>query len=324
MAYTQVSSVSSVTAAYERLAYFALRPELHFDGCADVRPTRQTHPGSSVQWTLYDELAAATTALTETNDVTAVAMSDSTVSVTLVEYGNAVQTTAKVRGTSFLGIDSDAANVIGFNAGLTIDTLARNVLQAGDNVLYSAVEDATAGRTNVDDGDVISADLIRQAVANLRAANAKPYIVGRGEGMFRGHIHPDVSYDLRRETGAANWRSPHSYQDTNEIYVGSVGSFEGVEFIETPRAPLFANASDGAGSTGNVDVYGTLITGREALAKVYSQLEYGPLPSIVIGPVTDNLRRFHTVGWKWLGGYGRFREACLRRIESSSSIGANT
>jgi hypothetical protein len=39
--------------------------------------------------------------------------------------------------------------------------------------------------------------------------------------------------------------------------------------------------------------------------------------------VTDNLRRFQGVGWYWLGGYGRFREASLFRQESASSIGTN-
>ena len=36
------------------------------------------------------------------------------------------------------------------------------------------------------------------------------------------------------------------------------------------------------------------------------------------------LSRFQPVGWYWLGGYARFREASLRRIESASSIGANS
>jgi hypothetical protein len=39
--------------------------------------------------------------------------------------------------------------------------------------------------------------------------------------------------------------------------------------------------------------------------------------------VVDSLMRFNPIGWYWLGGYGRFREASLRRVESSSSIGAN-
>ena len=36
---TQVSSVSSVQAAYEMLAYFQLREQLYYDGVADIRST---------------------------------------------------------------------------------------------------------------------------------------------------------------------------------------------------------------------------------------------------------------------------------------------
>jgi hypothetical protein len=87
---------------------------------------------------------------------------------------------------------------------------------------------------------------------------------------------------------------------------------------------VFANASDGSGSTGTIDVYATLVMGRQALAKAYSVTDgNGAMPKVVRGEVTDLLRRFQPVGWYWLGGYGRFREASLRRVESSSSIGAN-
>jgi hypothetical protein len=100
-AYTQKSSVSVDQAAFDRLAYFALRSELLFDAVADVTPTQQAMPGSTVTFTIFNDLAAATSTLTETSDVDAVALSDSQVSVTLNEYGNAVLTTAALRGTPF-------------------------------------------------------------------------------------------------------------------------------------------------------------------------------------------------------------------------------
>jgi len=72
-------------------------------------------------------------------------------------------------------------------------------------------------------------------------------------------------------------------------------------------------------------VYCTHICGRQALAKAHSVVDgNGPFPRVVRGPVVDVLARFQPVGWYWLGGYARFREASLRRIESSSSIGSNS
>ena len=315
-AYTQKSSVSVDQAAFDRLAYFALRSELLFDAVADVTPTQQAMPGSTVTFTIFNDLAAATSTLTETVDVDAVALSDSQVSVTLNEYGNAVLTTAALRGTAFLDVDTVAANVVGYNAGISLDSIVRSVLEAGSNVNYATGGSTTpTSRATIQVEDVLAADDIRKVTAELRGDNVPTF-----NGMYMGYIHPDVSYDLRSETGAAAWRDPHVYVDTDMIYNGEIGAFEGIRFVETPRAPLFVN-----GGASNVDAYGTLVMGRQALAKAHSiQDGNGPLPKIVRGPITDKLERFQPIGWYWLGGYGRFREASLRRIESSSSIGANT
>jgi len=167
--------------------------------------------------------------------VTAVALSDSQVTVTLAEYGNAVITTAKLRGTSFLDVDTVAANVVGYNAGDSIDQVVRDVLAGGTNVIYGGGGSSTpTSRTTVTATDIIEANDIRKVTAQLRKANAASF-----NGLYMGFIHPDVSYDLRRETGAASWRDPHVYQDTMEIYNGEIGAFEGVRFIETPRAKVF-------------------------------------------------------------------------------------
>lgn len=322
MAYTQASSLSTDQAAFDRLAYFALRSELLFDAVADVQPTQQAMPGTSVTFTIFNDLDAATSTLAETTDVTAVAMGDSQVTVTLAEYGNAVNTTAKLRGTSFLDVDAVAANVIGYNAGVSMDSVVRDVLSAGDNVVYgSGGASLPTTRATVGSDDIIKANDVRKVIAALRGANAVSF-----GGTYMAYIHPDVSYDLRRETGAASWRDPHVYVDTANIYNGEIGAFEGARFIETPRAKVFANASDGSGSsTGSsatVDVYCTLLMGRQSLAKAHSIVDgNGPFPKVVRGPQTDLLMRFNPIGWYWFGGYGRFREASLRRIESASSIG---
>jgi len=317
MAYTETSSVSVDQVAFDRIAYFALRSELLFDQAADVQPTAQSMPGSGVTFTIFNDLSAATSTLSETTDVTAVALSDSQVTVTLGEYGNAVITTAKLRGTSFLDVDSVAANVVGYNAGDSIDQVVRDVLAGGTNVIYGGGGTTTpTGRTSVTATDIIEANDVRKVTAQLRKANAATF-----NGLYMGFIHPDVSYDLRRETGAASWRDPHVYQDTMEIYNGEIGAFEGVRFIETPRAKVFENASNGSGSTGTIEVYCTHIMGRQALSKAHSITDgNGAVPKIVRGPVTDTLARLQPIGWYWLGGYSRFREASLRRIESASSL----
>jgi len=320
VAITQASSLSVDQAAYDRLAYFALRSEMLFDQAADVQATNQAMPGSSVIFTIFADLAAATSTLSETADLTPETMSDSQVTVTLAEYGNTVNTTAKLRGTSFLDVDATAANLIGYNAGISIDTVVQEILAAGSNVAYGGGGSSDpSSRVTVAAEDIIEANDIRKQTAALRGANVATF-----NGYYMGYIHPDVSYDLRRETGNASWNAPHVAVDTANIYNGEIGTFESVRFIETPRAKVFANASNGTSTTGTIDVYCTHIMGRQALAKAYSQIDgNGAYAKVVRGPVVDSLMRFNPIGWYWLGGYGRFREASLRRIDGASSIAVN-
>jgi len=317
---TQLSSLSVDQVAFDRLAYFALRSELLFDQAADVQPVQQAMPGTGVTFTIFSDIAAATSTLNEVTDVTPTALSDSQVTVTLNEYGNAVVTTAKLRGTAFLDVDSAAANIIGYNAGDSIDQVIREVLAGGTNVVYATGGSTTpSSRVTVQAEDIIAADDVRKVTAQLRAANVATF-----DGSYLGYIHPDVSYDFRSATDAAAWRTPANYVNPEGIYNGEIGKFESVRFIETPRAKVFTDASNGTSTTGSIDVYATHIMGRQALAKAYSvQDGNGAVPKIVRGNVTDILMRLQPLGWYWLGGYGRFREASLRRIESSSSIGSN-
>ena len=314
MAITQASSLSVDQTAFDQIAYFALRSEMLFDAAADVQPVAQSMPGSAVTFTIFSELADATSTLSETADLTPTTMADSQVSVTLAEYGNTINTTAKLRGTSFLDVDAVAANLIGYNAGSSIDTVVANVLKAATNVIYGG-GGSTTPTTNatVQAEDIVEANDVRIATAQLRGSKAQTF-----NGMYMGFIHPDVSYDLRRETGAASWRDPHNYVDTAQIYNGEIGAFESVRFIETPRAPLDLTG----GSASTVDLYQTIIMGRQSLAKAHSITDgNGAYPSVRRGPVVDSLSRFNPIGWYWLGGYGIFRQAAIRLINSSSSLG---
>jgi len=286
---------------------------------ADVRSTAQTHNGASVQFNIYDNMAQATSALTEASDVTAVALGDSTVVVTLAEYGNAVITTAKLRGTSFLNVDADAANIIGYNMVDSVDKLVSNVANAGTNVIYAqgSMGSRPTSRVGIADAATFGAQEGRQAVAELRTASAP----GFDNGNYIGLVHPDVSYDLREQTAVTDVIQYQIRQEGAAVRNGSIGVFGGIEWIENPRAPIL----DDAGATSTTNVYQTLVAGRQALAKAFSRAPgFGEDPSVVFGPVTDTLRRFHPVGWYHLVGHAIFRQAALQRIESSSSIGDNT
>lgn len=312
---TQVSSVSTVQAAYNLGVEFALRPKLYFNQVATVKGDRVAHAGSSVVFTLWDDLDPNVTPLNEITDVTAVEMSDSQVTVTLVEYGNAVTTTKKLRGTGFAGYDADAAEVVGWNAGESLDLLAKTELAGGSNIRYS---NGKAARNTLVPTDVIEGADSKYVVAKLRGNNAP----GWNGAAYAGFIHPDVSYDYREDAGVANWDDAAIRNEGGaRVWNGWIGRHNGVDWMETPTAPI---VSDAGSSTTLTDVYQTLVVGKRCLAKAYSKSESAELPQVVIGPVVDKLKRLHPVGWYWLGGFKRYREECIYRIESASSIGANS
>lgn len=316
-ALTTTSSVTWDQTAYDRLSWEPLRAELYFDAVATVKPTRQSMPGAAVIFNQQVDMAVVSTTISESTDVDAVALSDAQVTLTLGEYGNVAKSTAKLRKVGYVEVDPIVLGVVAYNAGISIDTVSRDVLKAGSNVRYGgAGTTAPAGRTSVEPEDILNGSNVRRATAELRGANVRPF----GSG-YVGYIHPDVSYDFRGGTGGSNWRDPHTYSDPQNIYNGEIGMFEGVRFIETPRAPVFADAGS---STTLTDVYATIIVGQEALAKAWAIADGGrPMPTTFPTPPLDNLRRFLGHAWYALLAYGIFRQAAIRRIETSSSIGTN-
>jgi N4-gp56 family major capsid protein len=313
-AYTDASSGSLgtnlVQAAYDRYVEFALRAIPLIRDVADKRPAQQAMPGSSVVFQLYSDMAKATTALTETTDPDSVALGNTTsVSVTLNEYGNAALATRKLELFSLSDVDPAIANIIAFNMADSLDELALTELRGGTNVIYSANSTGTAatGTAYIGATNTLKSADVRKAVAKLRAGKAVPRV---GELYWCG-IHPEVSHDLRAETGAGGWREAHVYNDSGagNLWPGAIGTYEGAMFVESPR---LYNTTDG---TSSGRVFRTIVAGQQALAEAVAEE-----PHVIIGPVVDKLMRFRPIGWYGVIGWKRYREAALYRIESSSSI----
>ena len=231
-----------VQQAYDRLLEFALRSEPLIRSVADKTPARQSIPGSTVVLQKYVDLAANTTALSETVDPDAVALSTPTnVSITLAEYGNSVLVTRALELFSLADVDPAIANVIAFNLADSIDSVAMETLRGGTNKLFggSATSTATVAAASTLD----SAD-IRKAVAKLRAAKA----IGRKGSLYWAGIHPEVSHDLRAESSSGQgWLLPNQYGSSQDrIWAGEIGNYEGAYYVESAR---MYNSKSGANQT---------------------------------------------------------------------------
>jgi N4-gp56 family major capsid protein len=300
---TGTSTITAlVQTAYDQYVRMALRSIPLMRSIADVKPVQQAMPGSSVVFSIYSDLAAATSTLTETADVSSIALGNPTqVTVTLQEYGSAVTTTKKLNLTSFNDVDAALADIIAYNAADSLDQVVASVLTGGSNVIYAS--SATSTNTIAAGMTITTAD-IREAVVQLRTNKAVPRI---GE-LYAAYLHPRQSADLRAETGTGGFQELSKYVDRTPFVAGAVGVLEGAFVVETPRVPFAANS-------GSVNVYKAIVAGREALAEAKGQDI-----STVIGPEIDALRRFRTIGWYFFGGWSLLRQAAIYRIESATSI----
>jgi N4-gp56 family major capsid protein len=302
---TQLSN--QILTAYQRTAFFALREGVVFDQFASVKPGNVTSPGTPVSFLVWTDMSVASTALNEGIDVAARSLSDSTITVTPAEYGDAVILTLRLKSDDFLiGFDQNVANLLNYGMVNTIDFLAEAAISGGSN------SELMANATDVTDvlaTDIITVAKVREKRATLRTASSLPWD-GSNYGAI---IHPDIAYDLKEESGDAGWATTATYSAPDRVWNDEIGLFANVRFIETPRALLTA---DGGSST--VDLYTTYFFGQQVLAKA----ETIP-PHMVMGPVTDKLRRFQPLGWHFYSGWDTFREASLQRLLSASSIGSN-
>ena len=224
-----VGGAGLVQKAYDRLVEFALRAQPLIRSVADKTPARQSIPGSSVVLQRYVDLTKKTATLTETVDPDAVALATPTyTTITLAEYGNAVLVTRALELFSLADVDPAIANIIAFNMADSIDEVAQTVLRAGQNVLRGGT---ATSRGTLTSSDVFTSALARKATAKLRANKAIP----RKGSLYWAGIHPEVSHDLRAETGVGSWRQPHEYQSNDAIWAGEIGTYEGAFYVESPR-----------------------------------------------------------------------------------------
>ena len=109
----------------------------------------------------------------------------------------------------------------------TYEHLDAMELASGLNVFYAGEAKSRAELT-----DVLSVKDVRRAVTSLKRNKVQP-----ADGTdFIAFIHPDVVYNIWSDE---EWRQPHTYADTKELYAGEIGRLFGVRFIEDPDAYVF-------------------------------------------------------------------------------------
>jgi len=279
-------------------------PQLVHDQFGQKRPIPK-NGGKKIEFRKFASLPKALTPLTEGVTPDGKKLSATKIEAEVKQYGDYVVLSDILDLTAIDPIVVEATKVCGRQAGLTLDTITRNILHTGTNVYYAPKGDGTAvtSRANLDATCKLTVDVIKRVAAILKKNNA-PKI----DGSYVAIIHPYAAYDLMSDP---EWIAPHQYQDTSNLYEGEIGKIAGVRFVETSEAKIYEGG-----------VFGTLVLAEDAYG--VTELTGGGLETIVkqLGSagVADPLNQRSSVGWKGTKTAEILVEAYMIRIEHKSSF----
>lgn len=276
----------------------------------------QKHPipkngGKTIEFRQWDTLPEMTEALTEGVTPDGQSLSMSTIEASVTQYGGYVTVSDMLEMTAIDPVIIQATKAIASQAGRSLDTITREVLNAGTVVQYAEGQVASRSAlkyTSEDDNCNLTVKAIRKMVRYLESQDA-PKI----NGYYVAIIHPYVKYDIMSDP---DWRYPHQYKDTTNLYANEIGEIAGVRFVESTRAKKW----EGAGANG-VDVYSTLILGDDAYG--VTEIEGGGLEHIVkqrgSAGSADPLNQRATVGWKATKVAELLVQQYMGRIETTAT-----
>lgn len=278
------------------------------DQFAQKRPIPQ-NGGKTIEFRKFASLPKATTPLTEGVTPDGKSLNVTAVTATVAQYGDYITQSDVLELTSIDNTIVEATKILGRQAGLTLDTITRNVLQSGTNVTYCPKSngDAVTSRTGLDTTCQLTVKVVQQVVAKLKGQNA-PTI----NGKYVGIIHPYVAYSLMRDP---EWIDAHKYAQPDNLFTGEIGEIAGVRFVETTEAKVY----DGG-------VFGTLIMGANAYG--VTEITGGGLQTIIkqkgSAGTADPLDQRSSIGWKAIKTAELLIPNYLVRVESKVADFAGT
>lgn len=288
-------------------------PELVHEQFGQKRPIPK-NGGKTIEFRQFSPLEKALTPITEGVTPSGNSLTVTAKTATVLQYGDFITQSDVLELTSLDNTILEATKLLGRQAGLTLDTVVRNVLQSGTNVTYcskisaTGAETAVTSRANLDATAQLTVDTVMQVVAKLRAQNA-PTI----NGKYVAIIHPYVAYDLMRDH---DWTDAHKYTTSENLYEGEIGEIAGVRFVETSEAKIYS----GDGCPSGLAVFATLFIADGAYG--VTEVEGGGLQTIVkqkgSAGTADPLDQRSSVGWKGLKVAEILVDNYLVRVESCS------
>ena len=300
---------------YDKALLYAAQAQLVHHQFGQKRPIPK-NGGKTIEFRKFTPLAKALTPLTEGVTPAGNQLDVTAITATVSQYGDFIALSDVLELTAIDNVVLETTKLLGDQAGLTMDTIVRDILVAGTNVMYApkinastGAETAVTSRANLDATAVLTVDLVQQVVARLRAVNTP-----RINGSYVAIIHPFAEYDIMRDP---EWIDPHKYKDTTNLYEGEIGMISGVRFVESTEAKIWR----GTGCPANLSVFGTLFFGENAYG--VTDVEGGGLQTIVkqkgSAGTADPLDQRSSVGWKAIETAEILMQPYMIRVEHCSS-----
>ena len=262
--------------------------------------------GNKIEWRKFDTFDKALTPLQEGVIPSGKTFGMSKIEATITQHGDYTVLTDRLTRESFDNVVVGATEEMGAAMGETYDTLTRNILVAGNSVMYCPNgETEVKSRSEITKDCKLTPDVVNRAYTWLKK-NKAPMI----DGKYVAIIHPSVVYDIR---SSEEWLDAHKYSATKEIFNGEIGELHKVRFIESNNAKIWKD--------GNTCVYGTLFLGKDAFGVLDPEGEGMEMIVKTKGQIGGPLEQFSTIGYKFCHGAKILYQERLLRVESGSSLG---
>ena len=315
---TETGSLSAeMKTYYEKRLLDQAEPLLVHNQFGDKYPI-PAGSGKKIEFRKYSALPKALTALTEGVTPAGNSLNVTTVEGTVKQYGDWIQLSDMLQMTAIDNNVVQATKLLSSQAGRTLDTVTREVLAGGTNVIYApkvvdGAETEVLSRSTLTPECVLTPFVVMRAAATLEAMNT-PKI----DGSYVLIIHPYCRETLQESPG---WVDVVKYKEGNNTFSGEIGKIGDVRVVTTSEAKVINDSTcPVVESTTYYSVFTSLLLGANAYG--VTELENGGLQHIVkqLGYGEDPLNQRSSCGWKATSVAVRLCEEYMVRIESLSPV----
>ena len=293
-----------VRQAYATQLLLAARPALIHSQFCDDKPIPK-NSGTTMHMRRFELLSPAMTPLTEGVTPPGNTLVVTDVPVSIQQFGDFITLSDMFSWVAIDPILTEAADVLGFQAGQTLDQVSRNFMNIGTNVIYSG---GAASRSALTTSQKYTSVEIKKSTRTLQKSYAAPY-----DGQnYVAIVSPDTVYDIQ---SVNEWLNTGEYSDPEAIFSGEVGRLYGIRYVQSAIATIFS----GAGASSQ-DIHGTLTFGKAAFGK--AEISGENLQMVVKGlgqAGFDPLDQRATSGWKATHGGTILNQNFVVRVEASVS-----